>query len=111
MTHGGAGGHQRRELQRLVIFRHDPLESEGISRCQWQDGIEHETVSRIAQAAASQDTMPYTVALGIKHLAGERQRTPTLAAIVDGADRVQDHGLGFAFDHTPGADVQHRPDP
>lgn len=102
MTYGGAGGDQRRETQRLVIFGHDPLESEGISRCQWQVGIEHETMSRITRAAASQDTMPYTGALGIEHLAGERQRTPTLAPIMDGADRVQDHRLGFAFDQHRG---------
>ena len=72
MTYGGVGGDQRRELQRLVIFGHDPLENEGISRCQGQAGIEHETVSRIARAAASEDTVPQSVALGIEYLAGER---------------------------------------
>ena len=72
IAYGGTGGDQRREPQRLVIFGHDPLESEGISGCQWQAGIEHETVSRSARAAASQDTMPHTGALGIEHLAEER---------------------------------------
>ena len=98
MTYGGAGGDQGRKLQRLVTFGHDPPECEGISRRQWQAGIEHETVVRSARAAARQDTMPCTGALGIEHLTGERQYIPILAAIVDGADRVQGHRMGFAFD-------------
>jgi hypothetical protein len=59
-------------------------------------------VARIAKTAASQDAMTSSVALGIEHLTRERQRTPTLAAIMDGTDRVQDHGVGAAFDQHRG---------
>src|SRR5262245_53490008 len=75
MAYSGAGDGQRRELQRLVIFGHDALEREGISRCQWHVGVEAEMVSRITRATASQEPMPHTVAMGIEHLAGECQRT------------------------------------